>query len=144
MANIDVLCIAAGDKTLDMKPVRLQRRPLGDNDVLIDMKFCGICHSDLHIARGDLALLGKPQYPFVPGHELSGIVSAVGSKVTKFKVGDQIGVGCMVRGGGWPPSRVFVHCVWWGGGGAPKPRPPPPTTTTPPKPRLPPRRWTRA
>ncbi|WP_426095586.1 NAD(P)-dependent alcohol dehydrogenase [Flavobacterium sp. DSR2-3-3] len=71
-----------------------ERRPVGDNDIMIDVKFCGICHSDIHTIKGHW---GKQQYPQVPGHEIAGIVSAVGKNVTKFKVGDQAGVGCMVN-----------------------------------------------
>jgi len=81
----------------DFKPIKFQRRPLGDNDVLIDMKFCGVCHSDVVWASGDAAaIMGFPQFPAVPGHELAGICAAVGQNVTKVKVGDQVGVGCMV------------------------------------------------
>jgi uncharacterized zinc-type alcohol dehydrogenase-like protein len=60
------------------------------------MKYCGICHTDLHIAANHLSGVNGTIYPCVPGHELSGICIGVGSKVTKFKIGDQIGVGCMV------------------------------------------------
>ena len=91
---IDVLCIATQTKDVDMKPWKAQRRPVGDFDVLIDMKYCGVCHSDLHFVKGDLTALVKPLYPFCPGHELSGIAVVVGPKVTKFKVGDHVGVGC--------------------------------------------------
>ena len=71
-----------------------ERRPLGDNDVLIDIKYSGICHSDIHTIKGHW---GPQKYPQVPGHEIAGIVTAVGKNVTKFKVGDQAGVGCMVN-----------------------------------------------
>ncbi len=71
-----------------------ERRPVGDNDILIDIKFSGICHSDIHTIKGHW---GKQQYPQVPGHEIAGTVSAVGKNVTKFKVGDNAGVGCMVN-----------------------------------------------
>ena len=71
-----------------------ERRPVGDNDVLIEIKFSGICHSDIHTIRGHW---GKQQYPQVPGHEIAGIVTAIGKNVTKFKVGDKAGVGCMVN-----------------------------------------------
>ncbi|MFC4380493.1 MULTISPECIES: NAD(P)-dependent alcohol dehydrogenase [Bacteroidota] len=70
-----------------------ERRPVGDNDILIEIKYSGVCHSDIHTIRGHW---GKQQYPQVPGHEIAGIVSAVGKNVTKFKVGDKAGVGCMV------------------------------------------------
>ncbi|GAB3219967.1 NAD(P)-dependent alcohol dehydrogenase [Algoriphagus aestuariicola] len=70
-----------------------ERRSVGDNDILIDIKFSGICHSDIHTIKGHW---GPQKYPQVPGHEIAGIVSAVGKNVTKFKVGDKAGVGCMV------------------------------------------------
>jgi len=70
-----------------------ERRAVGDNDILIDIKFSGICHSDIHTIKGHW---GPQRYPQVPGHEIAGVVAAVGKKVTKFKVGDQAGVGCMV------------------------------------------------
>lgn len=71
-----------------------ERRALGDNDILIDIKFSGICHSDIHTLKGHW---GKQQYPQVPGHEIAGIVSAIGKNVAGFKVGDKAGVGCMVN-----------------------------------------------
>jgi len=88
--------MAARDAGCDFKPMHTQRRALGPHDVLIDMAYCGICHTDLHIAAGHLSSLGLKSYPCVAGHELSGTVAAVGPAVTKFKVGDGIGVGCMV------------------------------------------------
>jgi len=71
-----------------------ERRPVGDNDILIEIKYSGICHSDIHTIKGHW---GKQQYPQVPGHEIAGIVTVVGKNVTKFKVGDKAGVGCMVN-----------------------------------------------
>jgi uncharacterized zinc-type alcohol dehydrogenase-like protein len=71
----------------------IKRRELRDTDVSIKIHYCGICHSDLHMARNEW---GMSQYPMVPGHEIAGVVDAVGSKVTKFKVGDRVGVGCVV------------------------------------------------
>ena len=94
---IDTLCMACDDAGCDFKPTRMQRRALGPNDVLIDMKYCGVCHSDLHKAANHMASVGRPTvYPCVPGHELAGICTAVGSAVTKIRVGDQVGVGCLV------------------------------------------------
>lgn len=85
------------DSSCSFEPLRLKRRELNDLDVLIEMKYCGVCHSDLHIAAGHMEnVLGKVEYPCVPGHELAGVVKQIGSKVTKFSVGDHIGVGCMV------------------------------------------------
>lgn len=72
-------------------PLQIQRRALGPNDVLLDLLYCGICHSDIH------SDWGSTRYPVVPGHEIVGRVGAVGSKVTKFRVGDLGGVGCMVN-----------------------------------------------
>ena len=86
---------AAFDTSGILKPWTFDRRPVGDNDVLIDIKFASICHSDIHQMKGHW---GPQQYPQVPGHEIVGIVSAVGKNVTKFKVGDRAGVGCMVDG----------------------------------------------
>ena len=93
---IDVLCMACADANCSFKPITLQRRPLGEFDVQIEMKYSGVCHSDLHIAAGHIGIMGKVEYPCVPGHELAGVAVAVGSKVTKIKIGDHCGVGCMV------------------------------------------------
>lgn len=71
----------------------IERRELRLDDVLIDIKYCGICHSDIHNAHDDF---GNGKFPMVPGHEIAGIVSAVGSAVTKYAVGDHVGVGCFV------------------------------------------------
>ncbi len=71
----------------------VEHRDLRDDDVLIDVKFAGICHSDIHQVREEW---GSAIFPMVPGHEIAGVVSAVGSAVTKHKVGDRVGVGCMV------------------------------------------------
>lgn len=84
---------AAFDASGPLKPFEFERRPMGDDDIVIDVRFASICHSDIHQMKGDW---GPQQYPQIPGHEIVGIVSAVGSKVTKFKVGDRAGVGCMV------------------------------------------------
>jgi uncharacterized zinc-type alcohol dehydrogenase-like protein len=72
----------------------ISRREVGPHDVLIDIKYCGICHSDIHYVRGHWGLVS---YPVVPGHEIAGVVAAVGSSVTKHAVGDRVGVGCMVN-----------------------------------------------
>ena len=84
---------AAFDDSGELKPFEFERRPMGDDDILIEIEYASICHSDIHQERGDW---GPQQYPQVPGHEIVGIVRAVGSKVTKFEVGDRAGVGCMV------------------------------------------------
>lgn len=75
------------------KLTTIERRDLKPHDVLIEIKYAGICHSDIHTARGDW---GPVNYPLVPGHEIAGIVTQVGSEVTNYAVGDRVGVGCMV------------------------------------------------
>ena len=81
----------AADKPLE--PFDFTRRGLRPDDVLIDIKYCGVCHSDLHAAKNDW---GRTRYPLVPGHEITGVVAAVGDDVTRHKVGDRVAVGCMV------------------------------------------------
>jgi uncharacterized zinc-type alcohol dehydrogenase-like protein len=81
----------AADKPLE--PIAIERRAPGPHDVQIDVAYCGVCHSDLHTVRSEW---GGTLYPCVPGHEIVGHVSAVGSDVTRFAVGDTVGVGCMV------------------------------------------------
>ena len=76
-----------------MQPVKIERREIGDDDVAIDISHCGICHSDLHYVRGEW---GPTPSPAVPGHEIVGIVRAVGKNVKKYKAGDRVGVGCLV------------------------------------------------
>jgi uncharacterized zinc-type alcohol dehydrogenase-like protein len=71
----------------------IERRDVGEFDVLIDIKYAGICHSDIHQVNEGW---GPRTFPMVPGHEIAGLVSAVGAGVTKFQVGDRVGVGCMV------------------------------------------------
>lgn len=84
---------AAFDATGVLRPWEFERRPLGENDVLIEIKYASICHSDIHQMKGHW---GPQKYPQVPGHEIVGVVAAVGRNVTKFEVGDRAGVGCMV------------------------------------------------
>ncbi|MFM2482543.1 NAD(P)-dependent alcohol dehydrogenase [Celerinatantimonas sp. YJH-8] len=91
--NIQSRGYAAFDDSGKLAPWDFERRPVGDNDVLIDIKYASICHSDIHQEKGHW---GTQQYPQVPGHEIVGIIAAVGKNVTKFKVGDRAGVGCMV------------------------------------------------
>ncbi|WP_421565532.1 NAD(P)-dependent alcohol dehydrogenase [Ochrobactrum sp. EDr1-4] len=81
----------AGDKPLE--PIDITRRDPGADDVQIAIAYCGVCHSDLHQVRSEW---GGTVYPCVPGHEIVGHVTAVGANVSKFKVGDTVGVGCMV------------------------------------------------
>jgi len=87
------LAYAAPAAQTPLAPYTLTRRAPGAKDVQIDILFCGVCHSDLHTARGEWA---GTKYPCVPGHEIVGTVSAVGGEVSRFKVGDTVGVGCMV------------------------------------------------
>jgi uncharacterized zinc-type alcohol dehydrogenase-like protein len=75
------------------KETTINRRDLDSKDVLIEIKYCGICHSDIHHVNAEW---GEETYPLVPGHEIAGIIAEVGSEVKKHKVGDQVGVGCMV------------------------------------------------
>jgi alcohol dehydrogenase (NADP+) len=76
-----------------LTPFSFERRDVGESDVLIDIHYCGICHSDIHQARDEW---GGALFPMVPGHEIVGTVSQVGSAVTRFKKGDRVGVGCFV------------------------------------------------
>ncbi len=85
---------AAPSATEPLVKTTITRRDLGPNDVEIDIAYAGICHSDIHTVRGEW---GKIQYPQVVGHEIVGHVAAVGSDVTKHRVGDRVGVGCMVN-----------------------------------------------
>jgi len=94
-SNIKSKGYAAVDTSGKLKLWEFERRPVGDDDVLIETKAASICHSDIHQMKGHW---GPQQYPQVPGHEIVGIVAAVGKNVTRFKVGDRAGVGCMVNG----------------------------------------------
>jgi alcohol dehydrogenase (NADP+) len=84
---------AAQSATTPLAPFDYEHREPGPNDILIDIQFCGICHSDIHQARNEW---GNSLYPMVPGHEILGVVRRVGSAVKKFKAGDLAAVGCMV------------------------------------------------
>jgi len=90
---LTVNAYAATSPTGPLAPTTIERRDLGPHDVLIEIKYAGICHSDIHTARGDW---GPVTYPLVTGHEIAGIVTKVGTEVTKHNVGDRVGVGCMV------------------------------------------------
>ena len=89
--NINAYGAHAGDQPLEA--LKITRRSPGAHDVQIDIAFCGVCHSDLHQVRSEWA---GTLYPCVPGHEIVGRVSAVGTHVSKFKSGDLVGVGCIV------------------------------------------------
>ncbi len=84
---------AAQEKGAALTPYSFERRELRANDVAMEVLYCGMCHSDLHMARDDW---GWSSYPLVPGHEIVGRVTAVGPDVKKFAVGDKVAVGCMV------------------------------------------------
>ena len=84
---------AAHDPSTPLVPYSFTRRDVGPNDVKIDILYCGVCHSDLHTARNEG---NNTLYPSVPGHEIVGRVTAVGEAVSRFKVGDIAGVGCLV------------------------------------------------
>lgn len=73
--------------------IKIERNEPGDDDVQFDVKFCGICHTDVHIAENEFAELMPTKYPCVPGHELAGIVTKVGRNVRDVKVGSKVGVG---------------------------------------------------
>ncbi len=80
--------------TSPLRAATIERRQPGPRDIRIQIQYCGVCHSDLHYARNEW---GFTQYPAVPGHEIVGRVTEVGAGVTKFKVGDTVGVGCLVN-----------------------------------------------
>ncbi|HEY9854992.1 MAG TPA: NAD(P)-dependent alcohol dehydrogenase [Stenomitos sp.] len=84
---------AASHPTAPLALHTIERREPGPHDVLIDIRYCGVCHSDIHSARDEW---GGAMYPMVPGHEIVGQVAQVGDQVTKWKVGDTVGVGCFV------------------------------------------------
>ena len=89
----EVLAYATDDKNCQFHKTTITRREPGPTEVFFEVKYAGICHSDIHTAREEW---GPCLYPLVPGHELAGIVTQVGSEVTKFAIGDKVGVGCMV------------------------------------------------
>lgn len=91
-----VAAYAAPVTKAPLERTTIERREVGAHDVLIDIKFAGICHSDIHQAREAREGWGEAIFPMVPGHEIAGVVSEVGSGVTRFRVGDRVGVGCMV------------------------------------------------
>ena len=89
-----VTAYAAPSATEPLVKTTIERREVGANDVLIEIRYAGICHSDIHTVRGEW---GPITYPQVVGHEIAGYVTEVGSAVTLHKVGDKVGVGCMVN-----------------------------------------------
>lgn len=99
---IQVKGYAATSAKSPLAPFSFERRDPKDRDVVIDIKYSGICHSDIHQARDEW---GGSMFPMVPGHEIVGVVSQVGKSVKKYKVGDTVGVGCMVDS-----CRHCQHC----------------------------------
>ena len=100
---LTVKAYAAPSATEPLVPTTIQRRDVGSDDVLIAIRYAGICHSDIHTVRGEW---GDIAYPQVVGHEIVGVVTEVGTDVTKFAVGDRVGVGCMVNS-----CRECVNCL---------------------------------
>jgi uncharacterized zinc-type alcohol dehydrogenase-like protein len=90
---MEVLGYAAYSEADPLKPLSFERRAPRPDDVVIDIVYCGVCHTDLHITRNHR---GVTRYPIVPGHEIVGRVRSVGARVNRFKPGDHVGVGCMV------------------------------------------------
>jgi uncharacterized zinc-type alcohol dehydrogenase-like protein len=91
MSSTPALSAPSAGAPLDATTI--ERRELGEHDVLIDIKFCGICHSDIHQVKDEW---GNSIFPMVPGHEIAGVVTGVGAGVSKFSTGDRVGVGCLV------------------------------------------------
>lgn len=103
MAITDVVAYAAPAPKAPLERTTVPRRPLGEHDVLIEIAYAGICHSDIHQVRDEWF---EGTFPMVPGHEIAGVITEVGSAVTKFAVGDRAGVGCMVDS-----CRECVNCL---------------------------------
>ena len=99
---LKTLAYAASAAKAPLAPYSFERREPKEHDVVIDIKYCGICHTDVHQARDEW---GGGIFPMVPGHEIVGVVTRVGSHVVKFKPGDKVGVGCLVDS-----CRVCEHC----------------------------------
>ena len=88
-----VTAYAATSATAPLTKTTIERRAVGPHDVAIEIKFAGICHSDIHTVKGEW---GEANYPVVPGHEIAGLVTEVGTDVTKYTIGDRVGVGCFI------------------------------------------------
>src|SRR5215203_3999014 len=96
------------------EPFEFSRREVGPKDVLIDIEYCGVCHSDIHQAKAEWEPMIPSIYPMVPGHEIVGRVSQVGSEVTKFEVGDAAGIGCFIDSCGECPActtGIEQYCI---------------------------------
>lgn len=113
---------SASSATSPLAPSVIARRDPTEHDVQIEILYCGICHSDLHMVRNEWSSVIQTVYPCVPGHEIVGRVTSVGSAVTKFKQGDLAGVGCLVDSDGTCPSckagleQFCPNQVWTYGG----------------------------
>jgi len=93
MGETNIKAFGTASKDEDLKEMHIERREVLPTDIEIEIMYCGVCHSDLHTARNDW---GGTKYPAVPGHEIIGKITKIGAEVTKFKVGDLAGVGCLV------------------------------------------------
>ncbi len=93
---------AAQSSTSELGSWHFERRAVGPHDILIEIRYCGVCHTDIHFLKNDL---GFSVYPLVPGHEIVGTVTQTGAHVTKFREGDVVGVGCLVES-----CRVCTSC----------------------------------
>ena len=109
-----VTAYAATSATEPLTKTTITRRDVGPHDVAFDIHFAGICHSDIHTVKAEW---GRPNYPVVPGHEIAGVVTEVGSAVTKHKVGDHVGVGCFVDSCRECPSCLAGNEQYCTGGG---------------------------
>lgn len=94
---------SAPSATEPLVPSTIERRDVGADDVLIEIKFAGICHSDIHTVKGDW---GTVPYPLTVGHEIAGVVTEIGTEVTRYQIGDRVGVGCMVNS-----CRTCENCL---------------------------------
>ncbi|MGX1755784.1 NAD(P)-dependent alcohol dehydrogenase [Streptomyces lydicus] len=94
MTHTSAFAYAAPAPKAPLERISIPRRELGAHDILIDIKYAGICHSDIHTARAEWGDGGA--FPIVPGHEIAGVVAEVGAEVTRYKAGDRVGVGCFV------------------------------------------------
>ncbi|MGW2402362.1 NAD(P)-dependent alcohol dehydrogenase [Kitasatospora sp. NPDC001664] len=103
MSITTVPAYAAPAPKAPLERTTVPRRPVGEHDVLIEIKYAGICHSDIHQVNEDW---GQAPFPMVPGHEIAGIVAEVGPGVTRYAVGDRVGVGCFVDS-----CRECVNCL---------------------------------
>jgi uncharacterized zinc-type alcohol dehydrogenase-like protein len=90
---IPVSGYAAQQVNEPLTPYGFERRDPRDYDVMIEIQYCGICHTDIHQVRNEW---GASNYPMVPGHEITGIVTGLGQKATRYKIGDKVAIGCFI------------------------------------------------